>query len=427
MALLIYKQWHRNANPPGTSKSNALYIKYIGERVHVLKKESNENGLFGKYDGKAFVDDIKTSEAEKYIEKISDKGITVFRSCISFTSERAEMLGLNDDLNRWEKFAKYHISTIAKHNSIGIGDVEYIAAVHLKKGQPHIHISFWNRSQQVGINYVNPEICNQLRDELETNAFGELAEEWVYSEENEPVLNNPNYVVDNGDSVRRALITKTFENERKAQFDIQNKAIEAFMKNADENIQRIRASPELDKLFLAISAAVPPKGRLSYGYMPVDVKEKIDELSNKLLNTFSELKEHFDIFIKSKRQVAEMYNSTDTPYGRWQIETAVGKERDKLYTKIGNKILKAISSYKIEIRVQQTMERQAEYKRNQEIMRQEQMLNLAISIFKLLKSNSTQAQNESASKYAFGTGDLSKAARQELAFEHKDKGEEHGR
>ena len=122
-----------------------------------------------------------------------------------------------------------------------------------------------------------------------------------------------------------------------------------------------------------------------------------------------------------------MYNSTDTPYGRWQIETAMGKERDKLYTKIGNKILKAISSYKIEIRVQQTMERQAEYKRNQEIMRQEQMLNLAISIFKLLKSSSTQAQNESASKYAFGTGDLSKAARQELAFEHKDKGEEHGR
>lgn len=427
MALLIYKQWHRNANPPGTAKSNALYIKYIGERVHVLKKEINENGLFGKYGGKAFTDDIKSNEAEKYIEKISKKGITVFRSCISFTPERAKMLGLNDNLNRWEGFAKYHISTIAKHNSIGFGDVEYIAAVHLKKGQPHIHISFWNKSQQVGINYVNPEICYQLRDELETNAFGELAEEWVYSEENEPVLNNPNYVLDNGDSVRRALIAKTFENERKAQFDIQNKAIEAFINNADETIQRIRASPELDKLFSDIAAAVPPKGRLSYGYMPTDVKKKIDDLTNMLLHTFPELKEHFNIFIESKRQVAEMYNSTNTPYGRLQIETAVGKERDKLYTKVGNIILKAISSYKIEMRVQQAMERQVEYKRNQEIMRQEQMLNLAISILRLLKSGSEQAQGESTSKYAFGTGDLSKAARQELAFEHKDKGEEHGR
>ena len=56
MALLIYKQWHRNANLTGTPNSNAKHIKYIGERIHALKKNNPENGLFGKFGGKPFTD-----------------------------------------------------------------------------------------------------------------------------------------------------------------------------------------------------------------------------------------------------------------------------------------------------------------------------------------------------------------------------------
>ena len=60
-----------------------------------------------------------------------------------------------------------------------------------------------------------------------------------------------------------------------------------------------------------------------------------------------------------------MYNSTETAYGRLQTATTVGKAKDKLYAKMGNKILKAISSYKLELKAKTDAECRAEYERSQ--------------------------------------------------------------
>ena len=427
MALLIYKQWHRNANLSGTPNSNAKHIKYIGERIHALKKNNSENGLFGKFGGKTFTDNISTKAAEKYVAAISREGKTVFRSCISFTPQRAAMLRLEKNIDRWEEFAKYHIYTIAKNNGIGMRDIEYLAAVHDKEGQPHIHIVFWNKNQQVGVNYVNPKVCGNIREEIETNAFGELAEEMNIEEETESLVDNPSYTIDNGDSIRKALISSTFGNEKKAQFDIQNKMLEYFICGAENAVDQIKGFPELIAMFDEIAGSVPKKGRLSYGYMPQGVKKLIDDLSDKLMDMFPELKDVFEGYLTSKKQVAEMYNSTETAYGRLQTATAVGKAKDKLYTKMGNKILKAISSYKLELKAKTDAERRAEYEHSQTVMKSLHIVDLTMSISRLLCQEFSGTQGEAASsggtgKFALGTGDLSKQARLELIYENKDKG-----
>ena len=427
MALLIYKQWHRNANLTGTPNSNAKHIKYIGERIHALKKNNPENGLFGKFGGKPFTDNISTKAAEKYVASISRDGKTVFRSCISFTPQRAVMLGLEKNIDRWEEFAKYHIYSIAKNNGIGMKDIEYLAAVHDKEGQPHIHIVFWNKNQQVGVNYVNPKVCGNIRDDLETNVFGELAEEINIEEETESLVGNPSYTVDNGDSVRKALISLTFGNEKKAQFEIQNKMLKYFISGAENAVNEIKGFPELIATFDEIADSVPKKGRLSYGYMPQEVKKLIDNLSDKLMITFPELKGIFEDYLTSKKQVTQMYNSTETAYGRLQTAITVGKAKDKLYAKMGNKILKAISSYKLELKAKTDAERRAEYERSQSAMKSLHVVDLTMSISRLLCREFSGTQGESASaggtgKFAFGTGDLSKQARLELVYENKDKG-----
>lgn len=427
MALLIYKQWHRNANLSGTPNSNAKHVKYIGERIHALKKNNPENGLFGKLGGKPFTDNISTKAAEKYVASISRDGKTVFRSCISFTPQRAAMLGLEKNINRWEEFVKYHIYSIAKNNGIGMRDIEYLAAVHDKDGQPHVHIVFWNKNQQVGINYVNPQVCSNTREDIETNAFGELAEEMNIEEETESLIGNPSYTVDNGDSVRKALISLTFGNEKKAQFDIQNKMLEYFNCGAENAVDEIKGFPELLTMFDEIAGSVPKKGRLSYGYMPKEVKKLIDDLSNKLMDTFPDLKDVFKSYLASKKQAAEMYNSTETAYGRLQTATTVGKAEDKLYAKMGNKILKAVSSYKLEQKARADAERRAEYERSQSVMKSLHIVDLTMSISRLLCQELSGAQSEADSvggtgRFAFGTGDLSKQARLELIYENKDKG-----
>lgn len=62
-------------------------------------------------------------------------------------------------LDDWKDWVKYHISDIASQMNMKIENMEYLAAVHLKEGQPHVHIIWWDKEQQVLINKVDPIIA----------------------------------------------------------------------------------------------------------------------------------------------------------------------------------------------------------------------------------------------------------------------------
>lgn len=419
MALLIYKQWHTNANKPGTPESNGRHIKYIGERVHALMDEKAENGLFGRIGGKN-IEKITTAKAMNYVEKLSKQNKTMFRSCISFTPERAELLGLISKKN-WEKYVRYHIYTLATQNKIDLKDFEYLAAVHDKKGQPHIHIAFWNINQKVGINYVSPEIGNDIRDTLETDSFGEIAEEMQDDYENPSAITD--YTSDNGNEVRKELIKKTFENEINAHHDVQNKLFKAFAKEGAALLPQVGEYQKLTEDFASLADKVPQKGSLKYGYMKPETKEIIDSLSNELMNIFPDLKALFDDYLLSKKTEAEMYNSTDTNIGAYNIATTVGKAKDSLYKKLGNEILQAVKKYNFERRIAASRE---EFEKRQGEIRQQQSERLVLSVFRVLRDFSREGQSDvaAASREVFGRGDLSRAAIADLIYKNRDKGME---
>lgn len=397
MALLIYKQWHRNANLPQTPTSNSNNIRYIGERVHVLKDDTKANGLFGKIEGKYF-NDLDTDTVCGRVNEISKRGITMFRSVISFTPERAELLELGTDKSRWENYVKSNVRTIAEKNGIDVTGLEWVAAVHYKRGQPHVHINFWNTKQVIGINRVDAELCNDIREKLEADTFSEIAEDRT-------ILDDGVIINDNSDEVRRALITNTFANEKNALHELQ-----------DETLQRLKAesrdkflSDELIEKFVNIADSVPKHGQLAYAYMPDEVKELIKDFIQTVLQLNPELKEMYDEYISLKREESEMYNSEESNIGKYNIVKAVGHAIDKLEKVLGNLLLKEIKKYNFERRVTQ----------NSDEAKKAHTVYAAIALCDHLTRLFHTYQSASVLKTT--RVDLSKDAKRELRYKYADK------
>lgn len=169
-SALIYKMRLTAPNKPGTASHNSNYVKYIAEREHVMKlSQESESGLFGRIDG-ANNDELDVTNTQNYVYGISKAGVTVYNAYISFRPEIAKRLEL-DSLEKWQNYIKFHIETLMRGYDIPKDRFEYIAAVHDKKGQPHIHISFWDKDPPVTVQFVKKEVSDNVRKKLIHDTF----------------------------------------------------------------------------------------------------------------------------------------------------------------------------------------------------------------------------------------------------------------
>lgn len=368
MPKIIYKQQHVGDNGRKFSASrNSHYVKYIGEREQVLKTshETNlvkymgerehaaklidkkvknaetdelitydvqsknkgkaeydenidraseemftepENGLFGVINGK-FSDSYSTVEMQKYVRKISTPHRNVFHSIFSFTPESAAEAGLNT-LDDWENWVKYHISDIANGMNMKIENIEYLAAVHLKEGQPHVHIMWWDIQQQVLINKVDPLICDKIRIDAIRSTYHN---QFVALHNNEDKLIK---------KLRSSIADYAANSLAEIPSDVYSRKIIAGI----EHIHDI----------------IPKKGRTAYKYMPAEVKEEIDILSHFIIDNNPDFRSTYEEICELRRLYNEMLHSDETNYGKLQLATFMGKINDEIESSIGNAILKLI-------------------------------------------------------------------------------------
>lgn len=242
-SALIYKMRLTAPNKPGTASHNSNYVKYIAEREHVMKlSPESESGLFGRIDG-TNNDELDVTDTQNYVYGISKAGVTVYNAYISFRPEIAKRLEL-DSLEKWQNYIKFHIETLMRGYDIPKDRFEYIAAVHDKKGQPHIHISFWDKDPPVTVQFVKKEVS---------------------------------------DNVRKKLIHDTFANELSYYYGISNEAMSdakelvgKLMIDFERDISGIYSnrfsgvdiSEELIQWYTDILNNLPRQGRIAYAYLP---------------------------------------------------------------------------------------------------------------------------------------------------------------
>lgn len=330
---IIYKQRHRDPckkGRPYTTTANAEHLKYIGTREGVmstdeaashlkyigqrpgtLESESAANGLFGYING-AFAPSTEMTAAQGYIRNIS-KQHDIFRCCFSFTPDSAAEAGLHA-LADWQRFVSASMNKIAKYMEMKIENIEWYAAVHLKEGQPHVHIMYWDKEQKIMRNKVDPKICDNIRIDVIKDTYHS---QFVQLREKENHLT----------SDLRADVNTTANN--------------AMLRNAlDQNAEIVL------QMLNSLYRKLPSKGRLAYAFMPQEIKEELNRLTYFIINSSEQAMQTYSELLHTRQIYNEMLHSSDTNWGRYNLAKYKDKLCEDIEQQMGNVILKAISKEK---------------------------------------------------------------------------------
>ncbi|MGN0678341.1 MAG: hypothetical protein ACI4JS_01635 [Oscillospiraceae bacterium] len=336
MPKIIYKQRHTEEDGPNkgrkfTPARNAGFVRYMGEKVHVLPTSHEErlvkymgerehvghrleapNGLFGVINGQ-FSDNYSTSEMQQYVRKMSTPHRNIYHSIFSFTNDSAKEAGLNT-LADWENWVKYHTSEIAKNMNVKIENLEYLAAVHLKENQPHVHIIWWDKEQQIYINKVEDVICDQIRIDVTKSTYRDLFNDIHNKEE----------------VMRREL----------------RKSIGEFAVNSVINGAADDYSMQIMARIQSIAEALPPKGQLKYKYQKLGsrAKTELDNLTHFIINNNEKFKAQYDEIREQRLLYNQLLHSDTSDYGSYQADLYMKKLDDKIENAVGNEILRIIKS-----------------------------------------------------------------------------------
>lgn len=330
---IIYKQRHRDPcrkGRPYTTTANAEHLKYIGTREGVLPTDETAshlkyigqrpgtletgnaaNGLFGYINGK-FAPSTEMTAAQGYIRNIS-KQHDIFRCCFSFTPDSAAEAGLHA-LADWQRFVSASMNKIAKYMEMKIENIEWYAAVHLKEGQPHVHIMYWDKEQKIRRNKVDPKICDNIRIDVIKDTYHS---QFVQLREKENHLT----------SDLRAEVNSTANN--------------AMLRNdSDQNAEIVL------QMLNSLYRKLPSKGRLAYAFMPQEIKEELNRLTHFIIDSSEQATQIYSELLHTRQIYNEMLHSSDTNWGRYNLAKYKDKLCEDIEQQMGNVILKALSKEK---------------------------------------------------------------------------------
>ncbi len=273
--------------------------------------DERDNGLFG-YIGGVFSDEYSMRDVQSYIRRISEEH-NVFHSIYSFTPESAAQAGLNS-LDDWENWVKYHINEIARGMNMKIEDIEYIAAVHLKEGQPHVHIEWWNKEQRIFINKVDPLVCDSIRIAAIKSTFREELTD-LHNKENALVKELRGLISEQTDSMLTALAPDDY-------------------------------TETIAKALNHIGDILPKRGQLAYGYLPADIKTEIDKLTHYIIDNNPQFSKLYNDVLELRRLYNEMLHNADgddsSNWSKYKLAKYMGRLNDDIEKAVGNTLLKII-------------------------------------------------------------------------------------
>lgn len=331
MSSVFFELETLNPNLRTTYFKIQKYTEYIANSKFVIRNENTTHGLFGKM--KEF-QNIQTEEniepIKKHIAELAKNKVPVFRGLISLKEIDATRLGCYDQ-EKWKSLLEDRLPSIAEKLNVKYENLEYVGAVHIEDGHPHFQFMIWSKEKRNY--YIDYKIKNQLRKEFINQLFREdllpIYQEKDLAKKN---ITSENYILEElkkviSDSKMRDELIKYEKNFN------QTRKIRALLKDAD--IKNV-----VDLLIDLKKDLEQTTGSIKYQYLMKypDIIEKVDYISNVIIDSSVQCKIEIEKYIKAKQKLLE-FQYTD----KAKIEEAkekVKQDAEKEIIKlIGNKVL----------------------------------------------------------------------------------------
>lgn len=106
------------------------------------------HGLFGYINGNSNVEKMDLKDIKKYVANKTLNNIDIYKTVISLSESDAIQYGYTIK-NAWKDLIIERINEIGEQYGIKPENIEWTASYHSKKNNPHCHLLFWNKNQNL--------------------------------------------------------------------------------------------------------------------------------------------------------------------------------------------------------------------------------------------------------------------------------------
>ena len=277
----------RNIDRIGNIKN---LVKYYAQRPGVEKFSSH--GLFSQSDDKIDLDKVS--------EEISNHKGSIWTHVISLRREDAERLQYNNAY-RWRDLIRSNVAEIGDAHNIDLDNLRWYAAFHNKDHHPHVHLLVYAADAKQG--WITKRSIDDMR-----SMFG-----------NE-IFRGEQYRLFEMQTQQRELVKEKFK-ER--------------IKHLEENGYTL--TPQCEMLFINLAKQLKSvKGKKVYGYLPKDIKDKVDSIVRELAKD-EDIADLYSRWNEINREKLSLYHEKKIP--------DIPLEDNKEFRSIKNVIVKAAEEF----------------------------------------------------------------------------------
>lgn len=323
--LFVYKQSYKARNIPSTAVLNQKHLIYIATRPGVMCNPECGFGLWGKLPGMVSSQNINDLRLARKEIGAASADHTLYRAVLSVDKQTAQQYDLYNR-ETWQSLINTKISVIQREMRIKPDNFRWVASMHYKKRHPHVHIIFWDAGKEPRTEYIPKERFEEMSERIRTT----FSRAVYYAEE-----------------------LKAAQGEQTDAAAAARLQLKALLKEANLtdalNLDHVKQC-QLDDLghrLAELARKLPATGRLKYKLLPEVYKAE--------LNAYLGLVMKLPDFAKLEQKYTSLAEEVSRMYGNdaGQSEVFQEKAHVKLYTDLGNEVLKSLKEYAMQLEGQE--------------------------------------------------------------------------